>query len=416
MKKSFAVGYYHIAAWAIVWATMNLVNAAGANIYRNAICDFYGVSAAPLLDAATLGGWIGAPMFLVLPKIIERFGAKRVMLFSYMMGGVVFAMIPQTPYIIVMQIGTILTGVFSGIYGITTPMIMVSRWFPRNKGQVMGIVSSGIIISTVIMIPVLNALIKVTDVRIAMAIIGASLIIFGVVNLFILKDTPEEYGLHPDNKEMTEEEKRLIGARPEPSVSSGEVLRMPRFWTISLGWGIMLLALIGFTFIAVSYMLERGVPEETAMKAVSIGGVLSCAGSIGLGWVDQRIGPVKTALISAALLMGGMLIVIFYHGESIPVIILGYLMILTCTGAMNSLGSSHNLSVFGVNDYSVSFNLQTAISSVIKMFGTFIAARSITWVGDYSIAYKVYGAAIVIGTILILVTGERRYNENKKEH
>ena len=415
MKKTFAVGYYHIAAWAIVWATMNLVNAAGANIYRNAICDFYGVSAAPLLDAATLGGWLGAPLFLVLPKVIGRFGAKRVMLFSYMMGGVVFALIPQTPYIIVMQIGTILTGVFAGIYGITTPMIMVSKWFPRTKGQVMGIVSSGIIISTVIMIPVLNALIKAMDVRAAMAIIGAFLIVFGIVNLFILKDTPEEYGLYPDNKEMTDEERRALGAKSVATISQREVLRMPRFWTISLGWGIMLLALIGFTFIAVSYMLERGVPEETAMKAVSVGGILSCGGSIVLGWVDQRIGPVKTAAIASALMMGGMLIVIFYHGASQPIIIAGYLMILTCTGAMNSLGSSHNLSVFGVNDYSVSFNLQTAIGSVIKMFGTFVAARSITWVGDYSIAYKVYGVSILVGAILIILTGEKRYDDNKKE-
>ncbi len=135
--------------------------------------------------------------------------------------------------------------------------------------------------------------------------------------------------------------------------------------------------------------------------------MLSCLGSIGLGAVDQRIGPVKTTFIASALLMSGMIIVIFYRGESNVVILTSYFLILTCTGAMNSLGSSHNLSVFGASDYSVSFNLQTAVGSVIKMFGTFAAARSIEWVGDYSLAYKCYGIAIVVGTILILITGEK---------
>ncbi len=86
-RHSFAIGYYHVAVWCLIWAVMNVVNAAGANIYRNAICEYYGVSAAPLLDAATYGGWIGAFTFLVMPKLISKFGAKNIMLTALIGGG-----------------------------------------------------------------------------------------------------------------------------------------------------------------------------------------------------------------------------------------------------------------------------------------------------------------------------------------
>ncbi len=307
-----------------------------------------------------------------------------------------------------MQLGIILTGVFAGIYGITTPMIMVSRWFPRTKGRIMGIVSAGVIISTVIILPVFSRLIAATNIVIAMAILGACLVIFGIINLFILKNSPEEYGLLPDNKEMTEEERERFASKEDPDITMREAMKKPRLWLMSIGWGLNLLSMIGFVFIAYSYLLERGVPGNIAMTAVGISGILSCAGSLFSGVVDQKIGPVKSALIICSVQLLGLMLVIFYHGASIAIVLLSYFIIMLAMGPSNSLSSSHNLSVFGVRNYSITFNFQTCITSIIKVMGTFIAARSISWFGDYSLAYKCFGIAAAIGLILILAAGERR--------
>ncbi len=409
MKQKFFIrGYYHVLVWSLIWAILNLVNAAGANIYRNAICDFYSISAAPLLDAATYGGWIGAFTFLVMPKVIQRFGAKNCMLVSLILGGAVFIMIPVTGNVLVMQLGIILTGVFAGIYGITTPMIMVSRWFPRHKGTVMGLISSGVIFATVLIIPVFNSLIIKTNVKTAMAIMGAGIIAFGVINLFLLKDSPEELGLLPDNEEMTEEERASLSVKGVPSMTMSGAYKNKRLWTMSLGWGLMLLAMIGFTFIGYSYLLERGVPQPKAIGVVGLSGIVACIGSMLMGLVDQKIGPVRTAIIDFVFLFTGMMIVMAYRGESMIITIIGYLIIQAFIGSVNSLCSSHNLSVFGPREYSVTFSAQTAVTSIIKMFGTFVAARSLIMVGNYSLAYKAFCLALVMGIILIVITGGKR--------
>ena len=406
-KKSFALGYYHIFSWCLIWAVMNLVNASGANIYRNAICDHYGVSAAPLLDAATYGGWAGAFLFLIMPKLISSFGAKKVMLVSLIGGGLVFALIPATANVLVMQLGILMTGVFAGIYGITTPMIMVSRWFPRHKGTVMGILSSGVILSTIVLLPLFNALIAKTNIVTAMTVFGFALVLYGVLNLFLLKDSPEQCGLLPDNKEMTEEERARFMTKELPSIGMKEAARIPRLWALSAGWGLNLLAMIGFTFIAVSYMLDRGISQPDAMKAVGLSGILSCLGSLATGAVDQRLGPVKSAVFAFLFQMSGMLIVIFYRGDSALLTIAGYLLIQFTMASSNSLASSQNLSVFGVRNYSVTFNFQTSLTTIIKMFGTFFAARSLVWTGGYELAYRVFGIALVCSIILIIIAGDK---------
>ena len=50
-------------------------------------------------------------------------------------------------------------------------------------------------------------------------------------------------------------------------------------------------AIIGFITIAVTYMISRGVPQPTAMAAVSVCGIVQFVASILAGVIDQKIGP-----------------------------------------------------------------------------------------------------------------------------
>lgn len=406
-KKSFVLGYYQIGAWFTVWAIFTFVNAAGANVYRNAICDYYSVGAAPLLDAATYGGWIGGLIFLIMPVIIRNFGAKKVLLTAVFLGGIVFAAIPQNGSLLWLQAGILLSGIFAGIYGVSTPMILVSKWFPRKKGTVMGIVSAGSIVAAVIILPAFNALLAGSGVKTAMGAIGAVMILYGIVNCFLMKETPAEYGLLPDNMPPSEDDRQAAKSPVRPTLTYSQALRQPKLWFIAAGWGFMLLALLGLTFISVSYMLERGVSNEMAMTAVAICGVIQFFLSLLSGMLDQRLGPVKTAFCFFLLQAAGILIVILYHGSSTALIIAGYWLVIGTFGTANNLASSQNLSVFGADNYPLTYNCQCFANSIIKMMGTFIAARSLVWVGDYSLAYIAFGIAFLLGITCIILGGDK---------
>lgn len=422
-KKSFVIGYYQIGAWFTVWAIFTFVNAAGVNVYRNAICDYYNVSAAPLLDGATYGGWLGGLVFLVMPMFIQRFGAKKVLLFSELCGGIVFAMVPLSGNVIWLQIGVLLCGVFAGIYGISTPMILVSKWFPKRKGSVMGIVSAGAVGASLIILPIFNLLLKASNVKIAMASVGGFMLLYGIINLFLMKETPQEAGVFPDNRapeagEFSEEEEapRLsTDKNARGNMTYGDALKQKRLWLIAAGWGFMLVALLGLTFIGVSYMLERGVSNDKAVAAVSICGLIQFFISLLSGILDQKFGPVKTAVFFFLFQITGMLTVNFYHGNSSFVVMLGFWLVVGTFGTANNLASSQNLSVFGAANYPLTYNCQCFANSIIKMLGTFIAARSLVWLGDYSMAYKAFAIALILGITCIILGGDKPQKKTKGE-
>lgn len=421
-RKSFALGYYQISAWFTVWAIFTFVNAAGVNVYRNAICDYYQVSAAPLLDAATYGGWIGGLIFLVMPLIIRRFGAKKVLLFSELCGGVVFAMVPLSGNILWLQAGILLCGVFAGIYGISTPMILVSKWFPQKKGAVMGIVSAGAVGASLILLPVFNLILKASDIKTAMAAVGGFMLLYGIVNLFLMKETPQEAGLYPDNQkpaptgklQKTEDRENANESVCEEKLTYAGALKQRRLWLIAAGWGFMLVALLGLTFIGVSYMLERGVSDDAAVAAVSVCGLIQFFISILSGILDQKFGPVKTAIFFFLFQITGMLMVNLYHGDSSFTVMLAYWLVVGTFGTANNLASSQNLSVFGTANYPLTYNCQCFANSVIKMLGTFIAARSLVWIGDYSLAYKAFTIALILGITCIIFGGDKPLKEQSK--
>lgn len=413
-QKPFGMGYYQVAAWFTIWAIFTFINATGANVYRNAICDYYGVSAAPLLDGATYGGWIGGLIFLVMPILIKKFGAKKVLICAVLCGGIIFAAVPLCSNVLYLQIGILLCGVFAGIYGVSTPMILVSKWFPRKKGTIMGIVSAGAVGASLIILPIFNTILHASDIKTAMAAIGAFMVIYGIINLFLMKETPQECGLFPDNMEITEpEQKKLLGSL-KPVLTYREALKQPKLWFIAAGWGLMLAALLGLTFIGVSYMLEKGASNQTAITAVSVCGVIQFFVSLLSGTLDQKFGPVKTALFFFVFQAAGILIVIFYHGSSTAVILLGYWLVVGTFGTANNLASSQNLSVFGTGDYPLTYNCQCFANSVIKMMGTFIAARSLEWTGGYSLAYVAFGIALVLGILCIIIGGDKPLKRETK--
>ena len=414
MKKNFALGYCQVISWCTAWAILTFVNAGGANIYINAICEEYDISAALLLDAATYGGWIGGVLFLAVPLIIRRAGAKRLLVGAVITGGFVFAGLPLSGNTVVMQLGMMLTGVCAGFYGISAPMVLVSKWFPRKKGLIMGIISAGAIGASVVFIPLFNYMIGAFGIKLAMASFGIFMAAYGFVNVFLLRETPEECGLLPDNMEMTEEEKARFSINGKPTIGYRQALAEKRLWFIAFGWGFLLIALLGFTFIAVSYMLERGVGNNTAIMAVAVCGIIQFFVSLLSGAMDQKTGPVKTAVFFFLFQITGMGLVVFYSGGSDTVVLLSYWLVLGTFGTANNLASSHNLTVFGTANYPLTYNCQAFATSILKMMGTFIAARSLVWVGDYSLAYIAFGIALILGITCIILGGDKPLQERWK--
>lgn len=405
-KRSFSFGYSQVVNWFLAWVFLAFVNSSGLNIYRNAICDYYQISPVPILNGSTIACIIGAFVFLAIPGITRKIGAKWLLVVSAVVCGLAWAMGPMfsNPVLIAVCVGII--NVTCNMFSMSGTMVLVSKWFPRKKATVMGIITSGGLIAALVLVPLFNALNNSFDVKAASLVTGLLLVAYGVSSIFWLRETPQEVGLLPDNKPVDAELEMIMATR-EGGWSAREMLRCKKWWFVSLGWSATMFAIIGFITIAVTYMISRGVPQPTAMAAVSVCGIVQFVASILAGVIDQKIGPLKTSLLVNGLQIIGFLIVCFYGGSSSVVVILSYMLILGVFGATNNMYGSQILSLTGPRNYVTAFAAYTFIHNFTKGFASYASSYSLTATGGYGLAYKLFLATMIVGLILIVVAGDK---------
>lgn len=168
------------------------------------------------------------------------------------------------PILIAVCVGIV--NVTCNMFSLSGTMILVSKWFPRKKGTVMGIITSGGLGASLVLVPLFNIFNSSFDVKAASLVTGLLLVAYGVSSIFWLRETPQEVGLLPDNKPVDAELEKIM-ATQKGGWTSREMLRCKKWWLGSLGWSATMFAIIGFITIAVTYMLSRGVPEPMAIKA-----------------------------------------------------------------------------------------------------------------------------------------------------
>lgn len=135
-----------------------------------------------------------------------------------------------------------------------------------------------------------------SGIQVAMNTLGGAIAVYGIICAFLLKETPGELGLLPDNKPLDEGNVLAVGA-DDVEWTLADILKKKQFWFVSVGWGMELLGVVGFISIAVSYMISQGVPQTQAVWAMSIVGIVQLFSGFLSGVIDQKVGPLKTSIL-----------------------------------------------------------------------------------------------------------------------
>lgn len=363
-----------------------------------------------VLDMTTYACIVVGFVLLVMPKFMSRFGTKQVYVVGAILGGIDYMLTPFSSSPIVLGIMIALGNLFSGMYCSIGTMVMVSKWFPRKKGTVMGIITAAGIVSSGVFLPLFNWFYSEMGITNAMLIFGGLMVVYGIVNIFWLKDTPQEVGLMPDNMPMTpEEEQELVASKHADSTwSYKQLLKSGKWWLVTLGWSIFFIGLFCLSLTSVSTLTTNGMDYNYAVAAVSFVGSITFISSIVSGILDTKIGVIKTTILVIAIMAGGMFIIGF-GGSTVPVwlMVVGLIMALGLTGAPNNLFSSQILSMFGPKGYSTAYSMFLAFVN-LKYLGNWICARSLAWTGGYNLAIVVGGICEVIGLFLIILAGQKK--------
>jgi predicted MFS family arabinose efflux permease len=176
-----------------------------------------------------------------------------------------------------------------------------TRWFTKNRGLAVALVSAGIGLGVLLISPLARWLTNIADWRVAMLVLGdlAWLVIIPL-GLLIRE--------HPVAEVLSAQEAWPAPA-PEREFSPSEIARSPQFWAIAGTHFACCAAHSGPIFHMVTHAMDQGLGAMTAATVLSLSGLFSIGGRITTGLLADRYGAKRTLI--AGLSLQAILVVLY---------------------------------------------------------------------------------------------------------
>lgn len=394
-KKSFAFGWSMVAFAFLGFFLTTYFDVMSPNVFVPALAEKHGFNPANLLAAHSAGGICGALLGIYLGRLIEKRGPKIVFVVSAIISGVNFAMIGIATSEFWAMIHVFVNQLLVLGYSMMSLLALMARWFPRKKGVIMGFITSGSIGSGIVILPLGNWLLNTYGITASQCIIGGILVLFGIIAIFWVRNTPQEVGLDPDNMPLTEEEIRIAEESKLHTSpwTIGKVLTSPIIWLLVLCAGLITVGNLGTQTSGVGILTERGLSPEAAIGLLGAGGIVGFIGSNLSGIVDQKTNSYISSIMMYTIATVGLAMIWFGTGV---VAAIGFICQGAVVGAVNNLLPSHIITRFGPEHYDAIYGVCCPINRLMASFGTMIMSFSLRATG-------LYHNGVVALTILSLV-------------
>ncbi len=315
----------------------------------------------------------------------DRWGARRVVLAGGAIQGLGLVLAGKAGSVLELQLAFgVLGGIGAGAY--MAPLTAsASRWFERNRGLAVALVTAGMGMGTLVTAPLATWLIAAYGWRMAFTVLG--LMVWAVVlpMALLLRAPPAVAASGPAGRGMT----------------AGEALRSPALLAVAFTYFCCCAAHSGPIFHMVSYAVDCGIAPMTAATLLGAQGLAGVAGRIGGGMVADRLGEKPTILL-ALLLQASAIAAYVTISAPTQFLLLGMVFGLSYGAVMplyavlvrNWFGPAVMGTAFGAVSMAATFGMATGpvIGGWLRGIG-----------GDYLWMYAA-SAAIGLGALLIATT------------
>lgn len=392
----------------ISFMLFNFLTTVSLNIFIPAVAEMKEMSASTLYHANTIGNLISVAFALSVGVISKKYSLKALTVFGLFVGGISYILIPIVP--------AGMTGIFIAtnyiatmFYAQITVGARIGNWYPKRKGEILGIVTSVIIVSSLVWLPLFSKASNRFGIVHAMVFVGLVVIVLAVIGVFVIHDTPESVGLSPENNKNETEMSAVTVTESEWTYQ--ELLKKPKFVLFSIGWGLSMPGMMGLSVAIIPIMVSKGLMAEQAVLVATFAGVFQLLGSIVSGFMDTRIGQRFVVTLFLAMEIGGLAVFGLAPQGWVRLMIVGYYVVMFMMGAPNNLQPSSYLTMAGGggSTYMMFYSLATAIASIFRATASSVLAFSTSqFDGSYTFAMIVFLVESIVAIILLNTCGFKK--------
>ena len=388
--------------WSVAWAAFALAVFAwgigfyGPSVFLQVLHASRGWSISEISAAITFHFLLSAILIAYLPEIHRRFG-----IFRTTVGGGVLMAIGLLGWSGVWQPWQLFLVAIPSAAGWATTSgaalnAIVARWFDRDRPKAMGLAFNGASVGGVLFVPLWVLLID----RLGFPIAAFSVAAVTVAAISLLaaryfKQTPASLGLASDG-----EREAAPVAKPVRRLSRSEIVRMPRFLTLSAAFALGLFAQIGL----LSHLIVRLTPDVGVARAgmlVSLATICAVLGRTLAGWWigdhDRRI----AAAVNFTVQIVGVLLLIL--GDGWMLLALGCVLFGLGIGNLTSLPPLIAQKEFNREDVVTVVALIVAINQAVFAFAPAVVGALREATSDYAAPFAMVACIQLVAAIVIML-------------
>ncbi|MEO7260092.1 MAG: MFS transporter [Jatrophihabitantaceae bacterium] len=227
--------------------------------------------------------------------LMERFGIRRMvaLALSLVALGCLATTVMSQSWQLLLAWGFAI-GIGTGSMALVFGAIIADRWFVTNRGLVTGIFSAASSTGQLVFLPVLANLINYHGWRTAVFVVAAFALLLVPFVMWLLADSPASIGQVPYGAEP--DWAPPAASRQNPARAALTVLtESSRSWTFWVLMGTFFICgwstngLVASHFIPAAH--DHGIPATTAANLLALIGIFDIIGTIGSGWLTDRVDP-----------------------------------------------------------------------------------------------------------------------------
>ena len=412
-KRGFgAWGWFLLIFGFLIFFSNGGFFADGTNVIAPAVAERLGVDRTIILNMNSVAGIIGVIIAIIAGQVNQRIGPAKVAAGCLILAGlghIATGNAVNVPmYLIAMCCvgGGLSAGSFVGIG------TLVAMWFPKKQGQAMSVVAMGSNFGTMLFVPLLTVLVGSVGIAVSSLICGTVAVVVGVIGAVLLRNTPKERGLYPDNVTEAEFKANYSSAPPEMDNAGwtvGKLLRTKETWLCVLSTGLLMLVQMGLMTQLVSRNQEVGMSLELATGAMSAIAVIGIIGSVIFGRIVFKLGIKKAGVLTCVLYIIALLLNVT---GVLPLVWVSLVIIGFLGAAAPNLMNSIPGSVFGRVGYAKVNSVVFPITSIIYMCNFAVNGAVQAVFHSLSAAYIVFAVLALIAMFLILAIQDHKYDQD----
>jgi len=338
----------------------------------------------------------------LIGNILQRFSVRAVMTAGAILSaaGYLSLIIVDNIYEL-LAVYCLLIGTGMTALGYVPCSTLISRWFIQDRGKALGFMGIPFFI---MIFPLITAPVLQRFGLDAVFMVNAATFMLLIPLLFLVIETPESVGQLPHGASS---DVPNSGSMSGPDLSNRDVLLNLDFWILSCGASIITASGLVMVVQLVPLLTGRGITPATAAHVLSVHGLMLIAGTLGSGWLADRVGVVTAYMVCAFVLIVPFAGLIF-----VPATVMAYLPLVViaalCNGGVSALHAGSANELFGRRSYARVMGLSYFAKLPSMVAAPPLAGLAYDLTGSYNTAMAAMVVLVIVAGLCFILLNARR--------